>query len=635
MKKTKKTVLLVAVIMLMAVCFAFGASAINNDVETAVPVALGENLVITFETKEWDDENDQMRWYSFTPDATKYYEFNIENPYYGDSENDTYICLYDSLSSALDDDYMIYEDIEDDTNNIKLNVKLNKNQKYYIYIEVCSCLGIENTHTMTFSVTEGVQPPRSAETINNEETVKVYLNEENYEHSIKFVPTETKFYEFFAECTEISNIELVIVDNIGEYIEMSTLNSYTNECSVSSKLKKNNVYYLEICYYGSSANYVDISIKADTHKHVFSEANEYIFEASSYYDGYIENTCTKCEETVETTIPKVVFKLSDEEFTYNGKTQVPVLTVTDSTGKKFIEGTDYTVVYPKSSINADNYYITITMDTEHYDVDDEVYYIIREKSIENLTVKVSNTKVPYGEYPTVKISGLKSGKDFECDMWYWSFGEQSATVYGIGNYTGKKDITFTVVPAKVSGLKVSKTSSSSITLSWKADKYYSAQYYQIYDVKKKKIIKTISSDNLSYTIKSLKSGAAYSYKVRAYSKENGEKYYGEWVTVTGITKPVATSFTSLKSSKSKTLTAKWDKQTSATGYQIQYSTSSKFSSYKTVKVSKNSSTSKTVSGLKSGKKYYVRIRTYKTIKIDGKSKTVYSSWAKAKSVKIK
>ena len=123
MKKTKQTVLLAAVIMLMAVCFAFGASAINNDVKTAVPVALGENLVITFETKEWDDEYDQMRWYSFTPDATKYYEFNIENPYYGDSENDTYICLYDSLSSALDDDYMIYEDIEDDTNNIKLNVK--------------------------------------------------------------------------------------------------------------------------------------------------------------------------------------------------------------------------------------------------------------------------------------------------------------------------------------------------------------------------------------------------------------------------------------------------------------------------------------------------------------------------------
>ena len=635
MKKTKRIALIIAVLMLMAVCFAFGVSAINNNVKTAIPISLGETKSITFETKEDDDTYDQIRWYAFTPNATKYYEFNIDNPYYGDSENDTCVCLYDSMSNALDDEYMIYEDMENDTNNIKINVKLNKNQKYYIYIEVCSCLGIENPHTMTFSVGEGKEPPKSAETITNNETVKVYLNADVWKHSLKFVPTKTDYYDFLVDGSGIKNVSLTIRDSYGEYITDSYFNEYTNECSIASKFKANKTYYLEVEYYGSSSDNIQFSVKMTTHKHIFSDAGEYISRASSYYDGYIENVCVKCDETVETTIPKVVFNLSNEEFTYNGKTQVPILTVTDSTGKKFIEGTDYNVVYPKSSINADNYYITITMDTEHYDVDDEVYYIIREKSIENLTVKVSNTKVPYGEYPTIKISGLKSGKDFECDIWYWSFGEQSATVYGIGNYTGKKDITFTVVPAKVSGLKVSKTSSSSITLSWKADKYYSAQYYQIYDVKKKKVIKTVSSDSLSYTIKDLKAGTVYDFKVRGYSKENGEKYYGEWASVTGVTNPATTSITSLKSTKAKTFTAKWDKQTSSTGYQIQYSTSSKFSSAETVKVTKNSTTSKNVSSLKSGKKYYVKIRTYKTVKVNGKSKTVYSSWSKAMSVKVK
>ncbi|MGN0522144.1 MAG: fibronectin type III domain-containing protein, partial [Eubacterium sp.] len=76
----------------------------------------------------------------------------------------------------------------------------------------------------------------------------------------------------------------------------------------------------------------------------------------------------------------------------------------------------------------------------------------------------------------------------------------------------------------------------------------------------------------------------------------------------------------------------WKKLTTqTTGYQIQYSTSSKFTKAKTVTVSKNSTTSKTISKLKANKKYYVRVRTYKTV--DGKK--IYSAWSKAKSVTTK
>lgn len=96
-------------------------------------------------------------------------------------------------------------------------------------------------------------------------------------------------------------------------------------------------------------------------------------------------------------------------------------------------------------------------------------------------------------------------------------------------------------------------------------------------------------------------------------------------------KPKATSISSV-SAGSKKFTVKWKKQsTQVTGYQIQYSTSSKFSKAKTVTVSKNKTTSKTVSKLKAKKKYYVRVRTYKTV---GKTK-YYSSWSSAKSVTTK
>lgn len=94
----------------------------------------------------------------------------------------------------------------------------------------------------------------------------------------------------------------------------------------------------------------------------------------------------------------------------------------------------------------------------------------------------------------------------------------------------------------------------------------------------------------------------------------------------------ATSITSL-SAKDNGFTVKWKKKTKITGYQIQYSTSSKFSmkNTKTVKIKKAKTTSKKITDLKSSKKYYVRIRTYKIVN----KKTYYSNWSKKKCVTTK
>ena len=89
--------------------------------------------------------------------------------------------------------------------------------------------------------------------------------------------------------------------------------------------------------------------------------------------------------------------------------------------------------------------------------------------------------------------------------------------------------------------------------------------------------------------------------------------------------------TSVKNYKGKKLKAYWKKNTKVTGYQVQYSTSSKFKSAKTVTVKGYKNTSTTITKLTKNKKYYVRVRTYKTV-----SKTnYYSGWSGAKSVTIK
>lgn len=126
-----------------------------------------------------------------------------------------------------------------------------------------------------------------------------------------------------------------------------------------------------------------------------------------------------------------------------------------------------------------------------------------------------------------------------------------------------------------------------------------------------------------------KSVGKYVVTVNFKGNYSGEK------TVYFTIKPKSTSLSSVKAG-SKKLTVKWKKQTSqTTGYQIQYSTSSNFTSPKTVTVSKNGTTSNTISKLKSKKKYYVRVRTYKNVKVDDKTTKIYSSWSKSKSIKTK
>ena len=100
--------------------------------------------------------------------------------------------------------------------------------------------------------------------------------------------------------------------------------------------------------------------------------------------------------------------------------------------------------------------------------------------------------------------------------------------------------------------------------------------------------------------------------------------------------PKTTKLSKISAGKKKA-TIKWKKQTSQTnGYQIQYSLSKKFGQgTKTVTISKNKMIKTTIKRLKSKKRYYLRIRTYKKQKYDGKSITLYSGWSAAKNTKIK
>lgn len=100
--------------------------------------------------------------------------------------------------------------------------------------------------------------------------------------------------------------------------------------------------------------------------------------------------------------------------------------------------------------------------------------------------------------------------------------------------------------------------------------------------------------------------------------------------------PKGTAISSVKAKK-KAFSVSWKKQAKQTsGYQIQYAVDAKF---KKSVVAKNVNNTKKVkldvSKLKAKKKYYIRVRTYKTVKVNGKSKKIYSGWSKVKAVTTK
>ena len=99
-------------------------------------------------------------------------------------------------------------------------------------------------------------------------------------------------------------------------------------------------------------------------------------------------------------------------------------------------------------------------------------------------------------------------------------------------------------------------------------------------------------------------------------------------------RPPATSFTKV-AGITRGIRVYWKKKTTqTTGYQIQYSTTRNFAEGSTSMVSTTKGfASKQITRLSSNKKYYVRIRTYTKVKVDGRNTNIYSSGSATRTVK--
>ena len=134
--------------------------------------------------------------------------------------------------------------------------------------------------------------------------------------------------------------------------------------------------------------------------------------------------------------------------------------------------------------------------------------------------------------------------------------------------------------------------------------------------------------NTDYTVtyaSGRKKVGTYKVTIKMKGKYSGTK------TLTFTINPVKTKISKLSAAKKSLKVTISKKSTQVTGYQIQYSTSKKFKSATTKTISSYKTTKYTIKKLKAKKTYYVRVRTYKTVK----GKKYYSSWSSYKSKKTK
>ena len=266
--------------------------------------------------------------------------------------------------------------------------------------------------------------------------------------------------------------------------------------------------------------------------------------------------------------------------------------------------------------------------------------IIKSKTIKKINkVTLSTTAYTYNgktKTPSVTVAdsdGKKLKEDTDYTITYpserFAVGDYTVTVKFKGNYSGTKNLTFTIRPGAVSNLTATAYKQT-IKLKW--DAVTTATHYRVYryDSSTKTYLHILDTSKTSCTIKNLARGTKYKYRVTAFTKENGNDYLSaKNKYVYAITKPSTAKISKVVSSKKKTATISWKEVARAEGYELTYSTSKSFKNAKSITI-KGNITSQTIKKLTAGKKYYFKVRAYRTLK-----ENVYGSYSKVKNLKIK
>ena len=375
-------------------------------------------------------------------------------------------------------------------------------------------------------------------------------------------------------------------------------------------------------------SYKDSTTKATGHSYGNSVVTK---QPTCTSEGTAIKTCTKCNATVTEKLPaKGHTAVTDKGYpatcTTAGKTDgshcsvcntvIKVQTVINATGHKssgwIVDKTASIGV--KGSKHKECTVCKKVLETAEIPA-------LSRISISKASVTLSTSTYAYdgkAKTPsvTVKVNGKTLKKDTDYTVSYSNntkVGTATLKITGKGNYTGSVSKTYSIKnnfkKATVSGISTKAFTGKNIT----------------------------QSITVKYNGKTLKKGTDYtvSYSSNknigtATVKVTGKGSYAGTITKTFKINPAKQEIQKL-TAKSKAFFVDWAQKGSATGYEIQYATNSKFTSAKKVTITNKKTDKTTVSKLSGKKKYYVRVRSYTTVK----GTKYYGAWSASKSVTTK
>ena len=375
-------------------------------------------------------------------------------------------------------------------------------------------------------------------------------------------------------------------------------------------------------------SYKDSTTKATGHSYGNSVVTK---QPTCTSEGTKTKTCTKCNATVTEKLPaKGHTAVTDKGYpatcTTAGKTDgshcsvcntvIKVQTVINATGHKSSGWiTDKAAsIGVKGSMHKECTVCKKVLETAEIPA-------LSRISISKASVTLSTSTYAYdgkAKKPgvTVKLNGktLKNGTDYTVSYSNnTKVGTATVKITGKGNYAGSVSKTYRI-----------KNNFKKATVSGISNKSYTG----------KNITQSIT---VKYNGKTLKKGTDYtvSYSSNknigtATVKVAGKGSYTGTITKTFKINPAKQEIQKL-TAKSKAFFVDWAQKGSATGYEIQYATNSKFTSAKKVTITNNKTDKTTISKLSGKKKYYVRVRSYTTVK----GTKYYGAWSASKSVTTK
>ena len=662
MKKVISLFLSAMMILTSVLCVNFSAFA--KDIESG-SIKLGKNTVKASELVYYEDElnetNSTYYWYSFVPDETAVYKF--ESHYTVSDNTDPVIYLCDKNKNKIAN----HDDIDDSENrNFRLKASLIKGEKYYLYFQECNDLtsfefSVDKTkinfsftlaqkHTLTRGYDSYLNTDNNGDEYDYYYLDNVIYSEGNIITETKEDGTQVTYTCKDTSANEDDEADFSFVDGDGNlfpyWIDYNSAQNrnhlktgYNVQCYFTIRNDDYDYYNIDVPF---TIDIKDFDISGITftlaQKHTLTQGYDSYIRTDDNGDEYDHYdfwnviysegntlTVTKKDGTQVTYTCKNTKADEDDEDNFS---------FVDSDGNRFNYIIDYSTSQSKNHLKPGN---NVQCSFRIYNIDVPFTVDIDENPIASIEY-IGNITV------SDKDKHTYDDGDYYYDYTIYQPGAKIVIHY-------KNGTSDTYICQRIYDEDDMDTYYVFINVNdsedWlDTDDYYDYQYKTPWTAGGNNLIYIICHSVITTTpVTIISSTPVPNPTPNPTPAPSPAPAQPAPAPSTSISAPAAQTtaqpaapknnkkvkVASAKAGK-KSIKVTWKKVKGIKGYQIQYSTNKKFKKgNKTITVKSAKSTSATIKKLKSKKKYYVRMRTYKIVN----GKKVYSAWSKAKSVKVK